>query len=342
MLPITNSKEMKKRNWSILYAYNLRTVRDIFVYCIRKEKVSIPNLYKDMKKGIIPPPKDKWFPPFRKKKDRLGLEYVHAVDYLGFVRKCSDFLFPDFSEFKKEKEIILEENRNRLFIRRQDKSPPFTEKEKEAMLQIILNYERARDFLYWFLDFEKFNSIYSFNERDFKKYAKPLFLLKLTKGKKGSEFLRREVDHHLWKIPKEYVRIASYLFPDWFKELGLIDEATVFPEFSKDKKLWHMFYPIKISEGDFLKMNFEEILKSLFEEENKKRIWTPYLIYAIARKYNCPVSAIKEAMNVLYTRSPEEFFLERVPAHLIKQAYKNSYIEIGGFFRSYLYFEEEN
>jgi len=332
---------MKKGNWSILYAYNLRIVRDIFVYCARKEKVFMPDIYADMAKGIIAPPRDKWFQPQRKKKDRLGLEYVHAVDYLGFVRKANEFLIPDFSEFREEKKAILAENSRRQFKKRQTVSPPFTEREKKALLPIVLNYERARDFLHWFLDFEKFKDIYSFNEITFRKFAEPIFILaKVNKGKKGSEFLRRDSDNYVWKIPDEYSRIASYLFPDWFRDLGLIDEVIVFPEFSKDQKLWHMYYAIKISKNDFLKLQFNPLLKQVFAEEKKKRLWIPYLIYVIAKKYGCPVVAIKSALNNLYSESQEEFYLERVSMHLMKQKYKNSYVKIDGFFRSYILYDE--
>lgn len=344
-LPFTKLEEMKKPKWSFLYAYNLRTVRDIFVYCALKEKIREEDLYKDMKEMKIPPPKDRWFSPRRKRTERLRLEYVHAAKYLGLIKKegiekAGNFLLPDFSNFEKEKRIVVEENQKRSFEPSRI-SPAFTRKEKEAMRKIALNYERARDFLWWFLDFSQFTNIWSFDENDFRKHAKPVFLFgPIKKGKKGREILKREIDGKIWKIPDEkpydYTRLASFVFPAWFKELGLIDKVIVFPEFSEDRKLWYMYYPIKMSEEEFLKLDMFEILESLFVKEGMKNVWTPYLIYVIAREYNCPTKAIKMSVENVYKAYPGHFYLERVPLHLMKRHHKESYIKIGGFFRSYL------
>jgi hypothetical protein len=63
-------------------------------------------------------------------------------------------------------------------------------------------------------------------------------------------------------------------------------------------------------------------------------------MYVIAKKYGYSVAAIKASLKDLYSESSEEFYLERVPAHLMKQKYKESYVEIDGFFRSYILYEE--
>ena len=346
VLPFTRFNDMKKPKWSFLYAYNLRILRDIFVYCALQGKVEENDLYKAMKERRIPPPKDKWISPKRKRKDRLMLEYIHAAEYLGLIRKEStkkqkNFFIPDFSNLKEEKRKIIRENQGRIFEPSR-KSPPFTKNEKEAMLKIILDYERARDFLLWFLDFKQFPSIWSFDESDFRKYAKPIFIFgPIEKGKKGRHLLKREIDGKIWKIPNEnpydYTRLVSFVLPSWFKDLGLIDWVIVFPEFSEDKKLWYMYYPIKMSDEDFLKIDmFKVIEESFFFKENVKSIWIPYLIYIIARKYNCSTEAIKKGIKNMYEKYPEHFHLERAPLHLLKRRHEESYIKIGGFFRSYL------
>ena len=345
VLPFTRFSDMRKPKWSFLYAYNLRIVRDIFVYCALKGEIKERDLYKAMEEKRIPPPKDRWFYRRRKRKERLMLEYIHAAEYLGLIKKGNIkneiFWFPDFSSFKEEKRRIIKENRGRCF-ESSIISPPFTENEKKAMLKIVLNYERARDFLLWFLDFNnKFPNIWSFDEMDFREYAEPIFIFgPIEKGKKGRHLLKREIDGKIWKIPNEnpydYTRLVSFVFPSWFKELGLIDEVIVFPEFSEDKKMWYMYYPIKMSDEEFLRLDMFEILEESFFKEDVKSVWIPYLIYVIARKYYCSTSAIKKSIINLYEKYPEHIHLGRAPLHLLKRRHKDSYIKIGGFFRSYL------
>lgn len=339
VLPFTKSESMKKGSWSFLYSYNLRIIRDIFVYCSREE-IKEAKLYEAMVDNIIPPPRDRWVYSKNKRKERLQLEYVHAAKYLGFIAREVETLRPDFSGFRQEKLTILEENRNRTFSPNNE-SPPFTVREKNSMLKIVLGYERARDFLRWFLDFSRFKDIYSFDDSLFRINAQPICILgKIRKGKKGREILRREIDGQIWKIPEsrpnDYIRIVSFVFPSWFKDLGLIDEVIVFPEFSDDGGLWHMYFPVRMSDEDFLGLNISEFLESLFMEEETNRLWTPYIIFAIAKKYYCSVKAIKKGIENAYRQNYSHFYFERTPAHLMKPFYKDSYIEIGGFYRSYL------
>lgn len=193
-LPFT--KDLKRPNWSYLYAYNIKIIRDIFIYCNYKGQIEEKTLYKDIELKISPP-KDKWVNPKRKRPERLILEYIHAAKYLGFIKKEDNTILPNFEEFEDEKRIIVEENKERIFDPLQA-SPSFTEKEKKALLNIVLNYERARDFLRWFLAFSKFSDIWSFDINDFRKHAEPIFILgKVEKGKKGSSILKRAIDPKL-------------------------------------------------------------------------------------------------------------------------------------------------
>lgn len=343
VLPFT--KELKNPYWSYLYAYNIRTIRDIFVYCDYKGQLEEKAVYKDIKELRIPPPKDKWINPKRKRPERLILEYIHAAKYLGFIKKENDTILPNFDEFEDEKRIIIEEGKGRLF-NPSEVSPPFTEREKKALLTIILNYERAKDFLRWFLDFSEFPDILSFDINDFRKDAEPIFILgKTEKGKKGSSILKRAVDSKTWRIPTEklddYARIVSYLFPNWFRELGIIDKVYVFPEFSEDKKLWHMYYPIKINEEQFLKRDISKILLGVFLKDRSQKmvsIWMPHLLYILATKFYCPVSAIKKAIENVYKEDFSHFYLDRTSLQVMKKhsTYRESYIKVGGFYRSSL------
>lgn len=339
-LPFSKFGDMKNPRWSFLYAYNLRTVRDIFAYCALKEKVNEEELYRVMREMKIPPPKDRWIHPHSRRKERLRLEYIHAARYLGLIKKVGDSFVPNFSDFEKEEKIIIQENRTRSFKPSKD-SPPFTEKEKKSLLKIVLDYERARDFLWWFLDFSRFPDTRSFDENDFRRYAKTIFILgKIRRGKKGSEILKREIDGRTWKIPDskpyDYTRLASFVFPSWFKELGLIDEVIVFREFSEDGKLWHMYYPIIMSEAQFMELDIFRILRSLSLEQKTDRIWIPFLLYVLARKYKCSIKAIKTGIEKAYRKHAGALYLERVPSRLMRRRYRDSYIEVGGFQRSYL------
>lgn len=340
ILPVTEKEWLKKKEWSYLYAYNIRTIRDIFIYCVSKGEIEEKKLYKDMEENKIPPPKNRWINIKRKREERLRLEYIHAAEYLGFIKRENGKVQPDFSEFKKEKNIIIIENKHRVFDRK-NLSPSLTTNEKSALLNIILIYERARDFLRWFLDFSKFPNSSSFKIEEFKKNAKPIFILgKIEKGKKGSQILKREIDGKIWLIPEDYLRLASYVFPYWFLKLGIIDRVVVFPEFSEDKKLWHMYYPIKMNKDRFSNLNMSDILIKTFLKNNQKEqtIWIPYLIYVLARKYRASVDDIKTWIKNIHKKDPAYFYMDRIPSHLMrsKSRYEQSYIEIDGFYRSHL------
>lgn len=342
VLPFT--KELKNQYWSYLYAYNIKTIRDIFIYCNFKGQIEEKTLFKEIPLKISPP-KGKWINPKRNRPERLLLEYIHAAKYLGFIKKEDTIILPNFEDFKDEKRIIIEENKDRIFDPSKG-SPQFTETEKKALHNIFLNYERAKDFLRWFLDFSKYSDIWSFDLSDFKKESEPIFILgKIEKSKKGSSILKRAIDNKIWKIPDEkpddYTRIVSNLFTGWFNDLGIIDKTVVFPEFSEDKKLWHMYYPIKISEDEFMEKDFSKILIGTFFRYDSQKIvsvWIPYLLYVLARKYYCPVNAIKKAIEKIYNEDFSHFYLDRTSVQVMKnrRKYEESYIMVDGFYRSNL------
>jgi len=326
-----------KRKWSYIYAYNLRTLRDIFVYCTRHKKINEKQLYHDMARNIIPPPKTQWINKNIKRKERLRLEYIHAAEYLNLIKRERGKIEPNFESFIIEKETILEANKRRIF-KPSLGSPSLVQSEKWALANIILSYERAQDYLSWFLPVRKRGESLRFNLDIFKKNGKPIYLLgKVSAKKKGSDILKKGVDRRLYKIPSEYIRLVNYVFPSWFRELEVIDKVVVFPDFSEDKQLWHMFYPIKIKDEDFLNKNIPRLLETTFlKKEDKKNIWIPYLIYILALKFGCSVRAIKIALKKVYKEDYEHFYLERTSLSLMKRhsQYEDSYIKVDGFFRS--------
>lgn len=335
-LPITASTDKK---WSYIYAYNLRTIRDIFVYCAQRGEIKEEQLYDNMAKNIIAPPTKQWISAGIKRKERLRLEYVHAAEYLGLIRRKQKIITPDFGNFEVEKKAIIKANKNRIF-KPSCVSQNLVDAEKWALTNILFDYQRARDYLFWFLDFKKFKNAKEFKLLDFKRESKPIFLLGKTIAKqKGTDTIRRVADSKLWKIPKNYIRLANSLFPIWFIELGLIDKISVFPEFSKDKNLWRMFYLIKVSDSDFLNRDIGKILEDLFlKDSDKKSVWLPHLMYILALKYGCSTTAIKTALEKLYKEDYEHYYLERTSLSLMKRhtQYESSYVKIDGFYRSSL------
>lgn len=332
-LPITKTE----RKWSYIYAYNIKTLRDIFVYCSMKKEIEEKQLYIAMAKNIIPPPGKQWINEKVKRKDRLRLEYIHAAKYLGLIKRKNGMLISDFDNFAVEKNLVIESNNNRQF-KPSKKTVDLAQSEKWALTNILFNYERVRDYLFWFLDFKKYKDSNSFEISDFIEDGKPIFLLgKILLRKKGSDILKRKIDRKIWTIPNTYVRLSNSVFPNWFVELDLINKVVVFPEFSEDKRLWHMFYPIKISDENFLKKDIAKILETLFlKKTNKQSIWLPFLIYKMALKYSCTTRAIKLLLEKVYKEDYEHFYLERTSLPLMKRhsKYENSYIKVDGFYRS--------
>ena len=255
------------------------------------------------------------------------------------LERQNGIIVPNLEDFRLEKKAIIKSNKNRVF-KSSIISPAISNTERSAFVNIILNYERARDYLSWFLPFKRGKNILDFNINNFKSNGKPILVLaKTIANKRGSDMIKRGADGKIYKIPEQYIRLANSVFPNWFKELCIIDKVMVFPEFSDDKNLWHMFYPIKISDEDFLNKDIEKILKRTFLKKlNKRSVWIPYLVYILVSQYGCSVRAVKLALEKVYKEYYEQFYLERTSLSLMKRhsQYKDSYVKIDGFYRSSL------
>lgn len=338
------STELKKPGWSYLYAYNLRTIRDIFVFCHYMGEIKLSE-FDDLVVKHISPPSNKWVNPNVKRKGRLILEYRHAAEYLGLLKKENGVIVSDFSVFQDEKKAIIESNKD-LNFGLSYVSPSFTDSEKKAFLNIILNYERARDFLRWFLDFDEYPDIWSFNISDFRRDAKEIYRGKSDTNEKGSSLIKREIDGLIWQIPTEkpndYRRMASNLFPKWLNELGLIGTVEVFPEYSDDGNHWHMHYPIKNNDRCIEIDNLKNIIyDSFFADGTQKyaKIWTPHIIYILARDYYLPRDVIEELIGKLYNEDFTHFYLDRASLQGMggrRMEVKSSYPNVDGYYRSYL------
>jgi len=364
VLPFTEQRKLigTPKEWSFLYAYNLRTVRDVFVYCNLKKKISSKQLYLDLAANKVHPPKDYWIRRGKKRQERLRLEYIHAAEYLGLIKQTKSEVTSDFSFQKKEKELIVEQNETREFNGSEGASPPFSEQERKAFRSIISRFQRARDYLYWFLDFSKFEDSMSFSIEEFTSISEPIFVLSgNNSGLKGSDLILRCIDRELWSIPSnkpnDYIRLASYVFPSWFKDLGLIDEVIVFPELSKvilpeitsaispligKRGRWCIyFYPIRMSSNEFKKVDLANYLRNKFlKTRSFISVPVPEVVYSIANDFRCPVNVIHQRLALLFKEDFTHFYLDRASLNTLDRsrfrAYEKSFIRVDGFYRSHL------
>lgn len=328
LLPVTRDAVLKNPKWSYLYISNLRVLRNIFVYAFRNNGLTEERLYSDMADGKIAAPKTKWVNEGVLRKERLRLEYVHAALYLNLIKREGGVLRPNLNDFAREKELLIAENQNRDL----SLANPFSTQEQEALFTILMSYERARDFLWWFIDSERESAAVTLKE--YRSKASPVFFPSQTTSEfRGSEVLRKGgVDY---AIPREYIRLANTFFPGWFTDLGVIDTITVFPESSQDGKTWRMCYPIReIPHNDDFKKN----VRALLGKEDRVTVSIPTLIYYLANTYGYPLAHIKDKIESLYAEDSEHFYLQRTSLQMMRNRskYKNSYLHINGFYYSSL------
>ena len=140
-LPYT---DLQNKKWDFIYAYNIKTIRDIFCFVSRNEGIELPFLYNKMDNNFIPPPNNKkWENINSKKKDRNKLEYLHATKFLNLILQNELKVFTEEKKFVKEKQNILNENKDRKF-EPSLYSKDLNENEKNALSNIVVAYERAR------------------------------------------------------------------------------------------------------------------------------------------------------------------------------------------------------
>lgn len=315
-------KRESNKKWSFFYAYNLRTVRDIFLY-VAWNRPSEQGLYDAMENYEIKAPRDKWANENTKDKNRLKLEYLHGTKYLGLIKLTENGLFEiDLSDFSKEKEEILACNQHRD-IKAEKETPKLSNQEIKAFIPIILNYTRAKEYLWWFLDFNKFPTVESFTINDFKANGKSIYLQK-GKDQKGSEIIYRLIDGRFWKTPFEehlinnevkrtndYTRLVSYVFPSWYEELGLIDRIPILKEFGFIEGNWELHYPLsrKTIELEI----FENFLIKKFNNRQRSInvIWIPLIIYETVLQFQISIDEIKRLLISLYEERSPKFIMER-------------------------------
>ena len=319
LLPYTKEAEKK---WSFLYSFNLKTIRDIFVF-VARESISKKTLYEKMEANIIKPPKNNWNNDKKKKIDRLKLEYLHTCTFLDliFQNKESNLLTVTFEHFKEEKEIIIKENKNRDFCS-ETESSQLNENEKKAMLSIILSYHRAKEYLWWFTNFAD-KKISEINLEYVSNFGKPIYLKK-DSGSKGARLIYRLIDNQEWIIPFEekekkgkiilendYSRLVTSVLPNWFSDLNVINRIPIIKEFDFKEGNWEMHYPI--SSINLTLYEFELFIEKKFVDKRKSynAVWIPIIIYETVLEYRLSIKIIKELIIKIYEEKKPKYMMER-------------------------------
>jgi hypothetical protein len=314
-------KEAEKK-WSFLYSFNLKTIRDIFVF-VAREPISKKNLYLKMEENIIKPPKIKWSDDKNKKVDRLKLEYLHTCTFLDLVSqdKTNNLLTVTFEDFKEEKEILIRENENRNFYS-ESESIELNNAEKKAIIPIILSYHRAKEYLWWFTDSAN-KKISEINLEYVSNFGKP-FYLKKDSGSKGAREMFRLIDNQEWLIPFEekekkgkiilendYSRLVTSVLPNWFSDLDIINRIPIIKEFEFKTGNWEMHYPI--SQVNLTVDEFELFIEKKFVDKRKSynAIWIPMIIYETILEYRLSVKMIKELVIKIYEQKKPKYMMER-------------------------------
>ncbi len=323
-IPELPYKKESNKKWSFFNTYNIRTIRDLFVFISQKPSTE-EELYDAMERKIVKPPRDRWSianSSEKKDRDRQKLEYLHATRFLGFVKEVDANLKVDLEEFCDEKKEILAINGGRNFSL-EKATPILADQEVKSILPIILNYSRAKEYLWWFLDFTQFNKAEDFNLDDLKTYGQPIYLNK-PKDQKASEIMYRCIDKKLWKIPydeyvdkerikrtNDYTRSVTYIFPAWFEDLKVINRIPVLKEFGFMEGNWDLHYPIKVHKVDI--DTFEAFVLNKFNNELKKTnvIWIPIIIYESVLKFQLAIEDIKGLLVRLYEERKPRYIMER-------------------------------
>ena len=171
------------------------------------------------------------------------------------------------------------------------------------------------------------------------------------------DLIKREIDGEYWLIPNitssysnniDYRRVVSYVFPNWFRELSLIDTYHIYKEISFDKNSWLFCYPIKSFE--ISRKEFKELILNIIMNDTKssKKIWIPELLYKVSKSTYLPIKLIKDRIIELYWENTSKFTMERASLQVMKYGnmkstskyFENSFIKIDGFYRTYLKIED--
>lgn len=352
LLPIF--KRTDEIRWELFNTSNLRTIRDIFIYVHSSKGISRQNLFKAMTTNEIGPPGEAWTGNRKAKKNRIEIEYLHACRYLKLISEKPNGLFVEETTFEKEKDIILNVNKGRQFIKGQ-KSPSFFAAEIGAWINIIREYIPASEYLWWFMDFNEFPDPLCFSPEEFLLRADKIYSHK-EPGSKGSDKIFRSIDNEYWKVPTEviednkivrkndYSRLVDEMFPSWFEELGLVETMKVLDEFEFGSGNWKMHYPIRTKSVTAFDM--ETLIQEKFNKNRKSRekVFIPKLIHEAVHTFGAPIDTIKKSIVDVYEMHENKYLLERSSLQVMKYAnqirrydsYRKLFINHRGFLRNYL------
>lgn len=351
------AKRTEAARWELFNSYSLRTIRDVFLYISRFDGISRQDLYTAMAANKIKPPGKKWSGVVKDKKWRIEIEYLQACRYLKLIDETSSgLLCVDRHNFHDEKLAIISANKGRQF-EIEKATPPTFDSEIDPWLSIVRSYLPASEYLWWFMDFNKFKGPNSFSIQEFLAEGEKLYLL-TDSNSKGADKVWRGIDNMFWKVPynevevdlgntrreNDYTRLISKLFPSWFEDLGVVDTIKILSEFGFHDGNWVMHYPIRAR--TIKSEDVEAFIQGKFNNRKSGRVkvFIPLLIYHLVIRFGAPVDVIKNKIVELYQSHENRYLLERSSLQVMKYAsnirnhdvYRKLFITHRNFLRNYL------
>ncbi len=346
-----------EKKWSFFYAPDLRVLRDLFLYCIKKGQkgatlselvtlITSKNREIQLMTGPTKRMKNVRTPLTIKGMTR---DYLHAARYLGLLERRNSKWYPNQDEHPDAKQSFVLESEKLPQATTTDSRPArdLTENEKRAFQEILWDYHHVRTFTWWFMDFSTFTNPATFTVLEFREQGKGVGII----TRKNETFWWREIDNIIWKVPKRYHRLSviTHLYPQWLQQVDLIDRCPIPENYILNtrghfKQWWVGFYPL-----DGKRKTVEELVNVLdhhlqtnyaqARDERNVAVWIPELLWNLASQFRQPLDAIKKSLQLLVKENPQHYYLERTSSDVISKQtryYEESYLKVDGMYRSAL------
>jgi hypothetical protein len=300
----------------VLRAEKLEIVRDLAVLCVRRQIRSRKELVRVAKdEGIL-----RWG------ESRI-FQYVEALRLFGLNKSPArlDTIIPSASA------VELAEVKNSGY-----KTPSLSRTEIGILRRTAFRSEYIRQrFLGYFCP----NSKDPPNLRAFRKIAIPVFVTRSYKERRiaGKKIVVRrlcDIDNGIRRFSKVDSNEFLYTIWRWCHSLGLVDKIIVAPDSEIPPNRNYMIFPIKKERVPL--SQFERLVRKLYKGGNVVAP-IPRLIYKVCSTYFIPVELTKRLIAALVKKRIGKYYLSRAPELLLgKSAYRDSYINLDGYWRSEL------
>ncbi len=346
-----------EKKWSFFYAPDLRVLRDLFLYCIRKGQkgAALPELVslitsRNREMQVMTRKKGKMVNAgFTSTIKGMTRDYLHAARYLGLLERRNSKWHPNQDKHSDAKQ---------LFILESEKSPhsttidsqltrELTDNEKLAFQEILWDYHHVRTFAWWFTDFTALMNPSTLTLLAFREQGKGVGVI----SRKNEIFWWKEIDKTTWKVPRRYHRLSviTHLYPQWLQQVELIDRCPIpgnyiLKRHGHFKQWWIGFYPL-----DGRRKSVKELIDELdnhlqanyagFRGGRNVAVWIPELLWDLANRFRQPLDVIKRSLQLLVKENPQRYYLERTSSDVISKQtryHEESYLKVDGMYRSAL------